>query len=252
MLARDGAALHRALAAREAALASVALLQPAELSALRTPPYRTHVALAERLGVPPTATQAALRTGTSAPGLVLLATNDAYWITPARYSVARATPDAAAALDSIGAAFGARLARRTLPRFAFVVTSVLRSGEDQEELRRVNPNAAAGRSSHEYGVSFDIAYRRYVPAMDTALARPLPSVPPVLRGWARARRMDRIAAHNEHLAEAYPSRLDALLGRSLLALKADSVLVVLRERRQPVYHVTVARRLMPGAAPRVP
>jgi hypothetical protein len=53
----------------------------------------------------------------------------------------------------------------------------------------------------------------------------------------------RLAREHARLAAEYPSRLDALLGRALVGLEDAGVLVVVRERNQAVYHVTVARRL---------
>jgi len=243
VLAGDLAVLDEHLARQEEMLVSVPLLRAEETAALRRPAYAAHVALGERLGVVPESTRAT-RGASGDTALVLLPDGDTYSVAAARYSVPYATPDAAAALDSIGARFTAVLAAQGLPRVRVVVTSVLRSGEDQEDLRRVNSNAARGRSSHEYGVSFDLAYRRFEPVADTLLAAPGPQVPRVLRALARTRRLAHLDAHADYLATAYPARLDALLGRTLLTLKADSVLVVLRERRQPVYHVTVARRLV--------
>lgn len=43
----------------------------------------------------------------------------------------------------------------------FTVTSMTRTAETQAKLRRVNNNAAAGDSSHNYGASFDISYVRF-------------------------------------------------------------------------------------------
>ncbi|HYE58311.1 MAG TPA: DUF5715 family protein [Rhodothermales bacterium] len=243
VLKADLEALEQRLAGQEAALAAVPLLTASERAALRRPAYADHVRLGERLGVPPEATREARARDTA---LVRLSEDRGYALASARYSVPFATPDAAAVLDSIAARFRAGLARRGLPPVQVIVTSVLRSGEDQEELRRVNSNAAAGRSSHEFGVSFDLTYRRFQAMPDTALARPEATVPPFLQPLARARRLTRLEAHSHALVADYPSRLDALLGRTLLALKARGVLVVLRERRQPVYHVTVARTLTPA------
>jgi hypothetical protein len=232
--------LEARLTRQTAALAAVPLLSAAERSAMRRPAYREHVELGRELGVSPSQTRTA-RAADSA--LVRLGEGQGYRLAEARYSVPLATPGAAAVLDSVGARFAAALAARGLPPVRAIVTSVLRSGDDQEALRRVNTNAAPGRSSHEYGVSFDLTYRRFSAAPDTALATPGPGVPGLLRGLARARRLERLDAHAHDLAADYPSRLDALLGRTLLELKARGLLVVLRERRQPVYHVTVARRL---------
>ncbi len=43
----------------------------------------------------------------------------------------------------------------------FTITSVTRSPEQQQRLRKQNRNATSGISSHSYGVSFDISYIRF-------------------------------------------------------------------------------------------
>lgn len=43
----------------------------------------------------------------------------------------------------------------------FTVTSITRTLEDQCNLRKVNTNASLGISSHNYGNSFDISYKRF-------------------------------------------------------------------------------------------
>lgn len=43
----------------------------------------------------------------------------------------------------------------------FTITSVTRTPEQQQSLRKRNKNATAGESSHSYGVSFDISYIRF-------------------------------------------------------------------------------------------
>ena len=110
-------------------------------------------------------------------------------------------------------------------------------------------NAAAGRSSHEYGTTYDITYNptRYSPAPDALPPPPRVDdrVPGFLRGAVREQLVEQQAEDLDRLAADYPSRLTAVLGRALIELEDEGVLAVVRERRQPVYHVTVARRLVP-------
>lgn len=47
----------------------------------------------------------------------------------------------------------------------------------------------------------------------------------------------------ERVTEAYDERFEAVLGRALIELEDEGVLLALREVRQPCFHVTVARRL---------
>ncbi len=227
-------------------LEAVPLLTGAEEALLRRSLNARHVERARALGVAPPATRAAR--DRAADSLVALDTLAAFVVGRARFSAAAVTPDAAASLDSLSAAFGARTRAAGVPGARPTITSVFRSAEDQAGLRAVNANAAAGTSSHEYATTYDLAYRRF-----EAVAPPAPAVP-----WTRAtpralrrpldamldaRWRDAVA----RVAADYPARYDALLGRALVALEDRGVLVVVRERQQPVYHVTVARRLVSPA-----
>lgn len=233
--AQDGAA-----AVMQDSFVSVPLLTDSEVAQLRRSVNRRHVALAETLGVGPPDTRSAR--DSLARGLVPLATTDTVAIAPATFSVAALTPDGAAALDSLASAFRAATRRAGLPGARFIVTSVFRSAEDQAGLRGVNANAAAGRSSHEYATTFDVTYRRYQSVPPDSVAVP-EAVPGVLRAPVALVLRERWAGLLGGLVADYPSRYDALLGRALIGLEDRGVLVVVRERRQPVYHITVADRL---------
>lgn len=77
-------------------------------------------------------------------------------------------------LERIGARFSKETKGHT-----FTVSSITRTLEDQCRLRRVNPNASLGISSHNYGNSFDISYVRfnntlkYNPKLEAALEKVL-------------------------------------------------------------------------------
>ena len=148
------AAFADALADREAALATVDSLSPREKGQLRRSLNRAHVSAAARLGVAPVPTDSALA---FADGLDPLDAESPYYTA---WGDAPLTPHALEALDRIGERFHARLAAAGLPAVCFVVSSTFRTAEHQDRLRGGNVNAARGRSSHEYGTTFDIAYRR--------------------------------------------------------------------------------------------
>jgi len=221
-------------------------LSEREVGQLRRSLNAAHVRAAQAGGITPTATRAALDSLHPSLGLVRLDRPSPYYVASAgTYSQPLAVPAVAAALDSIGTRFHAALAEAGLPLYRFVVTSVLRTSEDQTALRRVNANAAERPSSHEFATTFDVTYRRFQAVGDDALA--LPEAVTEMPGLARAvlgpalttrRRM-----RYQELAERYPDRLAALLGRALIDLENDGVVLALRERQQPVYHVTVARAL---------
>ena len=99
---------------------------------------------------------------------------------------------------------------------------------------------ARGRSSHEYATTFDIPYLRFHYAGPGGVVLPAPSdrLPAFLRRYVAEETERRAAGRLGRLAETAPERLDAALGRTLVTLEDDSVLLVIREVRQPVYHVT--------------
>ena len=224
--------------AADAAFPAVALLTGMELARLRRSLNARHVALAESLGVAP-----AEALGVEVPGLVRLDTVAFAVVLDGTHSDPLLTPDGADALASVAARFQDELRRAGLPPYRPVATSLFRSSASQAALRRVNANAAAGRSSHEFGTTFDLSYRRFEPVPADVWVSP--RVPDFLRERIAGRSRARIAAAHARLAAAYPSRLDALLGRALIGLEDDGALVALRERNQTVYHVTAARRTVP-------
>ncbi|WP_068595547.1 DUF5715 family protein [Vaginella massiliensis] len=50
---------------------------------------------------------------------------------------------------------------RTTGQNFFIVTSLTRTLDDQNRLRRVNTNASSNDSSHNFGAAFDISYVRF-------------------------------------------------------------------------------------------
>jgi hypothetical protein len=147
-------------------------------------------------------------------------------------------PSARALLVEIGDRFHARLATMGLPPFRLEITSVMRTPASQAALRRVNPNAALGESTHEYGTTFDIAYASFA-----APAEPDIDLDVGELQWLRPR-LDGIAGSLlETLAARNSRELMAVLGGVLAELQREGLVMVTLERLQPVYHLTVARRL---------
>ncbi len=173
-----------------------------------------------------------------------LASSSRYWVVrDLDYSAPYVTPDAEAMLAEIGERWLASLDSLGLPAFRLEITSVLRTPADQARLRRSNPNAASGVSSHEFGTTIDIAYRRFAPPLGAAEDR--------LAGANPALRPHLAAVHDSLLAETAAMRgteLQAVLGRVIAAMREEGKLMVMMERQQTVYHMTVAKR-MPGRDP---
>ena len=232
------AAFAATLAEREAAFAAVDSLSPGETRRLRRSANRAHVRAARQLGVAPVETDSALA---FASGLERLDPASPYYAT--RRNAGRLAPVAVAGLDAIGERFGQRLAEAGLPPVRFVVSSTFRTAEHQDRLRGVNANAARGRSSHEYGTTFDIAYRRYRPvAQGGALIRVPDALSIPAQLWLASELEAQERAWSERIVADYAGLYEAELGRALAELEDEGVLLALREVRQPCFHVTVARR----------
>lgn len=72
-------------------------------------------------------------------------------------------PQASKLLEDISEAFVQRLERDTLPIYKPIITSVTRTIEDIQGLSQANSNASQN-STHRYGTSFDISWKRFMKA----------------------------------------------------------------------------------------
>ena len=193
---------------------------------------------ARRLGIRPgTPLQQLIVSGQ----VVMLPEATSLWVLrDLNYSVPYLVPSAEAMLEEICHRFHARLDSLGLPRFRLEVTSVLRTADSQAALRRRNRNAAPDESAHEFGTTFDIAYRKFAPPMDDGTgAEPLPLGP-----------LARITSDSLWMLTARQRgvELQAVLGRVLQEMRLEGKLLTRMERSQPVYHTTVARMYaVPGA-----
>jgi hypothetical protein len=231
-LAHQEQTLHR-LAAR---FEQVDDLKTDQELRLRTYRNADHLASAGTLGTPVAGMDDVARL-VAAGRLVYLEETPYYAIQALEHSVPYVTPDAVALLGEIGERFQAALRAQGLPRYRFVISSVLRTGEGQQNLRAVNPNATAGATTHAFGTTVDVVYHtyQYWPHPDDALP---PTPYPVLD--ARLEPL-RVRAYDA-LGMRYWQELQGLLGRVLIALQAEGKVKVTLEREQPVFHFTVARR----------
>lgn len=223
----------------DAVLHPLPLLRPAEEAELRRYLNPQQLDRARQLGVRPGRGAVELERLVAAGELVRLDDSNEHWVVrELDYSVPLVTPDAAALLREVGERFHARLADLGLPPYRLEVTSVLRSAEDQARLREVNPNAVATVSTHELGTTIDIAYNAYA-----APARPIVELDPGESGWLEPF-LERFAALAAEVVAARRAReIQAVLGHVLMELQREGKVMVTLERLQPVYHLTVARRL---------
>ncbi len=239
--AARGRVAARADSARRAML-QVRGLTREERAGLRQDVNARQVAVAQSLGVrarDEEEIQRLVRQGR----LVALEDSTQYWVLrDLTYSVPYVTPDAKAMLLEVGRRFHERMDSLGLPRFRMEVTSVLRTPETQDELKRRNSNAARDVSAHEFGTTLDVAHVRFAPPAAASLPAEVPSAP-AQSAQLRAEE----AALLEEVGKQNAAALQAELGRVLGEMRDERKLRVMMERRQAVYHMTVARR-MPAAA----
>ena len=108
--------------------------------------------------------------------LVKLDATDTYVVDSLTHSIPYLIPSAKELLDDIGRVFQDSLSSKGLNPYKLVVTSVLRTEDDVEALRKRNVNASEN-STHRYGTTFDLSYWRYVKIPDLR-GRPYEDVPP--------------------------------------------------------------------------
>lgn len=213
------------------------VMTPAEENALRRFQNGAHVARARALGVQ-VESREALDSLVAAGRLVELQDSTPYWIVRRNAAPAYVVPAVPAMLAELGRRFQARLAQLDIPPYRIEVTSALRTSARQARLRRTNANAAAGVSSHEFGTTVDLSYAAFAPPADIP-ADVLDEVPPSLRP-----QMERLVDLALESVSARKSReLGAIFGQVLHEAQAEGVALVIYERQQTVYHLTVGRDL---------
>lgn len=211
------------------------VMTPGEQDALRRFRNASHVASAQSLAV---------RVGTSAERdslvasgrLVALDDSTQFWIVRRGSSPAHVVPAMRTLLEVIGTRFHDRLAEMGLPPYRIEVTSALRTSERQARLRRSNSNAAVGVSSHEFGTTVDLSYAAFAPPADPP-ADILADVPTELT--PHLERMVDLAL--ESVSARKSRELGAIFSRVLLEAQDEGLALVIYERQQTIYHLTVAR-----------
>ena len=116
------------------------------------------LAIAQAIGIPPITSREAAEKMTDK--LVFIDNNEHYSVDSLTHSIPYLIPGAAALLDTIGQNFLDSLASKGLNPNKVIVTSVLRTQNDVKRLRRRNTNASAN-STHAYGTTFDISWKRF-------------------------------------------------------------------------------------------
>ncbi|MGN0186960.1 MAG: DUF5715 family protein [Paludibacteraceae bacterium] len=139
--------------------------------------------------------------------LVKITSNKYYHIPRLTHSHPYLTPEAANLLQEIGMRFHAKLREHNLPKYKFVVSSLLRTEESQEELRHSNQQATHNESAHYYGTTFDISYSNY----------------------------------KRFGFGVQDKELEQLLTETLRELRSECRLLIVNEKRNKCYHITVVK-----------
>ena len=236
--ARSRAALEQRLAEIESRVQRLPGLIASIRQDMRRHLNAAHVAAARSNGVGPVRDGAHLATLVDRGALVQLPESTEWWVLrDLNDSLPYVTPGTQAALAEVGRRFHARLDEHGLPPFRLDITSVLRTSEQQSALQRRNPNAADTTSSHEFGTTLDIAYLSFAAPQSldhrSLGAQPDDQLSPPLRAEMTTRL--------DSLATLHAPHLEGELGAVLQQLERDGMVLPLRERGQPVYHITVAR-----------
>ena len=116
------------------------------------------LAIAQTIGIAPIASREAAEKMTEQ--LTFIDDNERYSVDSLTHSIPYLIPGAAALLDTIGQNFLDSLACKGLNPNRIIVTSVLRTQNDVKRLRRRNTNASSN-STHAYGTTFDISWKRF-------------------------------------------------------------------------------------------
>ena len=222
-----------------AAFVQVRKLKWREVWGLRRDKNAEQIAVAERMGNRVSGEEEMQRL-VKAGRLVALGDSTPYWVLrKMEHSVPYATPDTRAMLVELGRRFHARLDSLGLPPYRMKITSVLRTDETQAELRKTNPNASQTVSAHEFGTTLDVSHQRFA----------APAPPKGGEGGEAALSLELVQMRAELLDSIGVANFKALqaeLGRAITQMRAEGALMVMMENRQPVYHMTVARRFGSG------
>ena len=233
-------AADRLAGAADRILSPLPVMTPGEEAALRRFLNASHLARARQLGVR-AEDEDALDSLVVAGRLIEIEDSSRYWIVRPGDSPAHVVPDLRNLLEVLGGRFQARLAEMGLPPYRIEITSALRTAERQARLRRNNANAAAGVSSHEYGTTADLSYAAFAPPAEVP-GEIIDGVPEGLRPHIR-----RIADLAFESVSARKSReLGRIFGQILAEAQDEGIALVIYERQQTVYHLTVGTEMERG------
>ncbi|HOL50081.1 MAG TPA: DUF5715 family protein [bacterium] len=209
-------------------------LNASEVKDLRIMVNDYHVEVAQKLGVPGLIDDEAVSQAAKEGKLVSLKENRYWRIKELKDSLAYVTPDTIKLLNLIGERFQKNLKKQNLPLYRFTISSVLRTQQAQEKLVRKNRNATRNISSHQFGTTVDILFTEFEYTADHQFTFACLS--------KYKERPEFRKKEFDELASIYGQCLKTILAKTLLDLQKEGICYVIYERRQPVFHVTIATK----------
>jgi len=195
----------------------------------------SHIEKARELGISDLDSEEKVRIACKKGKLVRLTDNRFWRIQELTHSLPYVTPDTYRLLVLIGARFQDALKEQGLPVYRYCISSVLRTKENHKDLQKINRNASPGESSHEYGTTVDILFREFeYSASSPLLFR-------ILYGMPKKQEVFHKNAFDA-LGMEYAWALRNVLAKVLIELQREGKCYVILERRQPVFHITLATR----------
>lgn len=237
VLERETQRIDREAARIDSLFQPLPLLRPADEAALTRYGNAQQLARARALGTERLLPAERIAQLEQSGALVQLHDSEHWVVRDMDHSQPLVVPAMRDLLTQIGTRFHQRLREIGAPAFRVEISSALRTAADQAALRRVNPNAASGESTHEYGTTVDLLYSAFaapaqaVVQIDTQQA---PWLSTHLTDYARVA-AERVAARRAH-------ELKAILGHVLIELQNEGKVMVTLEKLQPVFHMTVGDR----------
>ena len=219
--------------ARERFARTPASITRQEILAMRTITNPYHIAKAQELGISGLVDSGVVQEVLRQKKLVGIQENRLWRIHELKNSIPCVTPATLRLLELIGKRFQENLRKANLPAFRYTISSVLRTREQQAHLTRINRNASRDVSSHEYGISVDILFREFDYAGQEGQSV-------LQRAGGQNPDADSSKAAFDALGMQYAAVLKAILARTLISLQDEGKCYVIIERRQPVFHVTLA------------
>ena len=205
-----------------------------EIRQLRTMVNDYHVEVAQKIGVSGLLDDKAVHQAVKKGYLVRL-DNSRFWkIKELEDSLPFVSEDALKLLQLIGERFHENLKQHGLPVYRYTISSALRTARAQERLVRKNRNATRSISSHQFGTTVDILFRDFeYTAEDQGTY------------YYLMKNLNNPAFKKtdfDQLANQYSQSLKIILGKTLLQLQQEKKCLVIYEKNQPVFHITVARQ----------